>query len=515
MDIENLYRKFKSFVYYDNTALHLKNRLVKFETDPNFELNLEYLNSIINGIDNTSSIDEFKIDLQNWIDEISFLVVPKKFKKGSSDEFELNPCIVNTFTKKEYQLEKLNYIFDAPIELHLLTFYWILKYGLVLEKSYSQFNYANKLDDKHAKIKDSSTKSFKPYFKQYSLWRDKGILKAKECHKANVGSSILMLDIKSFYYSIDFNFDVLNSYFESQLKNEQYEQYIILTNIIENIIECYNTLLVSDCNLVEENQFSLPLGLSISPLFANFFLNEFDNEVSLKLHPLYYGRYVDDIMIVFAEESFSKISDSTNITGDFMKNNFIKNYKILDKLNNEYYLIDDNFENKYRKKIIIQTEKIKLYILDKKGTPAIIENFLENIKRNSSEFRYLPEESKVISDFYSEAYSMLYTDTHNKFRSIEKFSGDKYGVSKYLAKIILTSKYWNNDKEKLNVLIEQVDSFFSGLHSLEYFSLWEKIFTFYVITDRGDKINQFYKRINDNLKNLKVIGFGISNSRRL
>ena len=507
--IENVYRKFKSYVYYDSSALHLRHKLANYESDEHFEEKLNYIGEVINSI-NSLPI-EMETYINGLINEISFIVVPKRFKKDDNLD---STWISNSFEKKNYFIDKLNYIIDAPIEIHLLEFYWILKYGKDLEKSYRKYNFGNVLDTKYSNTDDTSTKTFKPYFSQYSNWRDTGIKRVQENHKNNIGSAILMLDITSYYYNVDFDFDQLCEYYLGFLDSDKYSEFETITRFIQSVFETFNSQISPLATNLNVSNSALPIGLAISTLFANFYLSEFDKNIVKKVKPLYYGRYVDDIMIVFNDGAFDDLDMSNSLTAEFVKDNLISNH-ILKKVKDEYLVLDQNFTISYNSKIRVQTDKLKLYILDKNGTPAIIENFIDNINRNSSEFRYLPEESKVISDFNKEAYAMLYNDTHNKLRSIEKFSGDKYGVSKYLAKVILTSKYWNDNKEKLDILVEQIDSFFSGIHSLEYFSLWEKIFTFYVINNRPDKIQSFYERISDNISLVKAKGHGSVNGKKL
>jgi hypothetical protein len=489
--------------------------IANFETSDEFEDRLVVLNEIVQSIQRNHDIANYNETYETWLSEIDYHVIPKTFESKNSSKCINENTIVNSFDRVDYQLEKLNFLFKGPIELHLITFYWILKYGTIIEQAYSPYNYANKLQHQYSNIADKSNKTFKPYFKSYSEWRDNGILKAKGCHSNNEGSAILMLDISSFYYSVDFDFEDLDSFFEERLSTDEYSEYKALTEIIYEIIEEYNLCIIDECKLVDEDQMSLPLGLPISPIFANFYLREFDDSVISKVQPLYYGRYVDDIMIVLSEKSYEKIEYSSEFTKNFIKSNFIENFNILYEKDNEYFVNSENYIVDYFDRIKIQADKIKLYILKREGTDALIEKFVENIRKNSSEFRYLPEESKVISEFYTDAYSMLYNDTHNKLRSIEKFEGNKYGVSKYLAKIIMTSKFWNDDKDKLNLLIDQVDNFFTGIHCFQYYTLWEKIFTFYVVNNRPEKIQEFYDRIQENLKHIKATNHGRSNSNKL
>jgi len=507
--IKNIYKKFKSYVYYDNASLHLRTKTSRFETNDDFEAKLERLLDFINNLH--CFID--KDYLNKLLEEIDILVIPKKFKDDN-----IESSVSNLFTRSKYIVEKINYLFDGPIELHLICFFWILKYGKILEKLYFDYNYANIFHSNCANIKDRTTKTFKPYFEQYAKWRDNGILKAQELHKRNEGSAILMLDISSYYYSVNMDFSSLDDYILPKLKNDEVKQYRNITRVIKKIFIEYNDKLSLLKDEIINKQLTLPLGICISPILANWYLHEMDKKIVKSIQPFYYGRYVDDIMIVLPESSYKETlrNDSSLLTRDFIKYNFIENSNIFyETENNEYILADNYYKVVKHKDIKVQLEKMKLYIIDKDGTTALMQKFVDNIRKNSSEFRFLPEESKVVSEFYDDAYSMLYNDTQNKLRSIENFRGNKYGISKYLAKIIFSSKYWNDSYDSLELLVEQVDSFFKGKHCLEYYTLWEKIFTFYLINERYDRINNFYNRIIKEIKKIKVLRFGRKAAKKL
>jgi len=54
----------------------------------------------------------------------------------------------------------------------------------------------------------------------------------------------------------------------------------------------------------------LPIGNLTSQLFGNVYLNEFDHWVKKDLHIKYYGRYVDDIVLVHQDKEYLKLSIS-------------------------------------------------------------------------------------------------------------------------------------------------------------------------------------------------------------
>ena len=506
--ISNIYRKFKSYIYYDKTSLYTKRQICEFENDQNFDRKLETISKILFGNINDDEKNEIEYQVENWINGIDVNIIPKIYRqKGIVGKEDIN-YVTNVLEEDKSVVEKMNYIFKGPIELHLIVFFWVLKYAKYLEKEYSDHNYANRLIENCCNVNDSSVRTFKPYFKDYANWRDNGIRKAQETNRKGEGCAILMLDICSYYYNVNFSFEIIDGQIKNEILDEmEVLEYERLSNYVLKILLQYNSVLGEyNKNLLAENQISLPLGLSISPIIANYYLTEFDKTVVSEIHPIYYGRYVDDIMIVLNENSFMYNNSECKDIKSFIDSNFILKHKLFSYNEDKYILNDINFNIKYGDKIAIQNDKIKLYILDKNGTPAILEKFADNIKKNSSEFRFIPEESNVINDFFGEAYSMIYNDTQNKLRSIETFKGNKFGVSKYLAKIIHTSKYWNDDYQSLDMLTDQVDSFFVGRYCLEYYLLWEKIFVFYIINRRFDKVEIFYKRIEKLLKNLEISG---------
>ncbi|MFC1721445.1 reverse transcriptase domain-containing protein [Patescibacteria group bacterium] len=93
---------------------------------------------------------------------------------------------------------------------------------------------------------------------------------------------VLKCDIRKFFDSIDHELlcEILNSY----IPNED------IRRLLENIIASYrNNDLASK---------GLPLGNLTSQLFANIYMNEFDQWIKHKLKTKYYVRYADDFVIL-------------------------------------------------------------------------------------------------------------------------------------------------------------------------------------------------------------------------
>lgn len=56
----------------------------------------------------------------------------------------------------------------------------------------------------------------------------------------------------------------------------------------------------------------LPVGLVSSGVIGNLFLIDFDNKVIEKIHPDFYGRYVDDMLFVIGESKADDASEFLN-----------------------------------------------------------------------------------------------------------------------------------------------------------------------------------------------------------
>ena len=134
---------------------------------------------------------------------------------------------------------------------------------------------------------------FEPYFKNYQQWRDKGIQAAKQ--QIDQGNNVLFitLDIKNFFHSVSVDFNRLKEDFPSNA-----DHYYIhkLTDIIEKICIDHTRKLYPE--RAESSSWILPLGLPSSGLIANWVLTDFDRDIKNATAPIYYGRYVDDIIVV-------------------------------------------------------------------------------------------------------------------------------------------------------------------------------------------------------------------------
>ena len=145
-------------------------------------------------------------------------------------------------------------------------------------------------------------------FDSYSCRLNKGTYKAVNrleefCRKLSQNNHInifaLKCDIRKFFDSVDQN--ILLEFIKKKIQDNN------AIWLVEKIIKSYH----------KENNKGLPLGNVSSQLFANIYLNEFDQFIKHKLKARYYIRYCDDFVILGKNQE-----DLTNLIS--LINNFLK-----------------------------------------------------------------------------------------------------------------------------------------------------------------------------------------------
>ncbi|MHB9936693.1 hypothetical protein CF098_01430 [Clostridium sporogenes] len=561
-EVKKAYIKLKSNNYYDNSSLFLRKQIAEFEN--NIDNNLE---SIVNELNNLLKSDEnYMSKIQKELKKyINIKYLPKKIEDAHKEENIINNYENNGY----YNISRIMLIIDMPVKFHILGVLWILSIGKKIDNDLPENIYANRLKN----IDSSKCKIdlFKRYYDQYNLWRDDALEEIEYLISKEKEVIVLCLDIKDYYYSVDIKLkdleeDILSIY--PQFKEDKKSK--VLNDYIYEIIKNY-----SEKVMKKPEKTMLPIGFLPSNIIANWYLKKFDNKILNKLNPAYYGRYVDDILIVIPQYYTDKLKSSEDIIDKYLikdteilegigyktsfkeyliryldtklydeiieilekNSNWIKSSNkqtikkelkynkiesLSDKIDFIFYLYNiikktniDEFEKSVKKcnddfekyritdfELYIQKNKMKIYNLSPKGSKAIIENFKANIQKNSSEFRYLPLEDDIIKDFNQEVYQLEYSDTINKIRSIDDIKVSKFELSKYLAKILFIHKFnLETDNDKTS---NQINTLFQHNKSIEFYSLWEKVFTYLLFKRKNDNLRNFIKNLLDCIDKIKL-----------
>ena len=288
-----------------------------------------------------------------------------------------------------------------------------------------------------------------------------------------------------------------------------------MTDYIEDIRNKYVNKIKKDFPEFIENNISfneklLPIGMLSSNILANWYLFNFDKNVLDKVNPIFYGRYVDDILIVIENNNTCTKRICNNncpteeFTTEFLLNKYLKQIFIkIAESDSEYNLA--NYNN-----LIIQSEKVKIFSFDANSSIALLTKFKDNIRKHSSEFRFLPEDDRIENDLVQEGYSIDYCDSINKLRSIEKYRLDKFKISSFLAKQLTISKYIK-DKEHFTKILTELMYSFNGRLGLELYVYWYKMLIYIIVNDDINAFIDFTNVISKNIAKIQYTNKKIEN----
>ncbi|WP_374460174.1 RNA-directed DNA polymerase [Chryseobacterium taeanense] len=482
------YSKLKAYIYYDNFNLFLRKQLSDFEADnvnltPIFQKLTDDINNfLLNGL-----LSNY---LESKISEISYFIIPKSFTSKEKRE----SLLISNTDFNNYKIEKITQLFKGSIELHIIATLWIINEGVKLQNKIGSDNYGYHLPISKSTGKIESEKLlFTKYFDKYQEWRDKGIKSAKQQIDEHNNVLLISLDIKNFFHSCSIDFLAI----KKDLKQKNHS----LTDLIQKICVKYTEIVGSNKNKTENDKPLLPIGLVSSGVIANWFLSDFDKELKEKTTPVYYGRYVDDIFIVV-----SNVEEPKNNIIKWLKDKYFYNdspLKITEEENSEKEKIKYlSFSDEKYAGLKIQSDKLKLYYFNHEWPHAMLNKFQKTLEENSSAFWFLPDEEEMKDTLDDEAYDLRYEDTINKFRSISEMKASKYGASVFLAKKIKLAILHNSIPD--DKITFQVFRFFKGNSLLSLYNMWEKVFTYLIVTNDLKSLHILYSKILKKIEKIEV-----------
>lgn len=165
----------------------------------------------------------------------------------------------------------------------------------------------------------------------------------------------------------------------------------------------------------DDDNLGLVIGLSASQIISNVLLIKWDMLIIEKLTPIYYGRYVDDMLLVFHNpyyDSRSKVITNTKSLMKFLQsklcecntesnkqnNHILAEAKNDAENNNDIWEINLGKNYQGKSKIQLQDGKQKLFILDGQAGLDLIDAIEKEIHDLSSEHRLMPEPDKLESN---------------------------------------------------------------------------------------------------------------------
>lgn len=505
------YKKLKSSVYFDKSAAILKRQIAEFECN-DFEKKIDLLCKALKNKDD----NKWQQYLQKKLEMLSVCEYPKQI---DSAELNYKSIIINKENEdNEISIcnsENIQFRIVLPVELHILGVLWVNEIGVKLDKKFTDVSYGNRLlnNDDESKInKEWSPYLYKPYFEEYESWRDKGLEVAEKLYKDKKDCLIIMLDIKRFFYSVNFTERIFDTFIDTD--NMEIKR---LNNFVYQVIEEYSNKIHETLKDDKRNKF-LPIGFLPSSILSNWYLDEFDKNIINRINPSYYGRYVDDMIIVDKVEKNSVLNELLtdkdisvekvleNYFIDAKKQNLIKDYKINENKNKIRentctYIINFTDDLHEDAELEIKEQKIKIFYLKSGGTKAIIDKFKDAIKNNSSEFRLLPDGDSIFLDDYNKIYKLEQSESINKLRGIDGIKIDKYELSKFIGKNLTIANLIEDDLE--SKFYDDLEKIFQPKVIIENYLLWESILNLCIVNRKIDKFKLMVDRILNAIEKIK------------
>lgn len=518
-DIERAYIKLRAYVYHDTTDLLLRQEIVEFDTGitkdhawligehvapykkagmKGFRVprRTEKFQHIADAINNLHKAPAFIDDL---VGRVKVRYFPKRIK---SPEYPAN-YISNKRILQSYEVERLTPFIEAPIELHILSVLWILEWGHTIDAGLSSACHGNRLllnKDRDGVVQGSGL--FKPYVRQYQTWRDEAVKEAEHLLAQGKDVAFLNLDVKDYFSSIRLSEEMLRPTGPGKAARPLAN----LCDVLARIHRAYTLHLISD-GLIEQRRAdedsALPIGLLSSYILANRYLTLFDETIRDHVKPAYYGRYVDDILMVFSNPETSSAQKTRSIYDSRSPILGFVDRHLGEALNYDGGNLDDGrFVFAGYDGLYCQSEKSLLYIFDHNESHSVIDRLKQDLEDRSSEFRDFPDDEENDRSFKENAYHLEYDGTEGKVRTLKDYKENRYGLTKYLSNKIFSALRKESNLEDEEA--QEVVRFFSGQNCLQFHRLWERILTLLLVNDKAQHYVRFYLHCLDVIDKIDV-----------
>jgi|GEM_PF-3542286 len=312
-DIFYAYRKAKMDCFFERAAI-TRHKFYSYEQD--LEANLRSLMDRLN-----ESVTK-TITAENFLGGVACIPKSADFSEGykgwSSEKghfFSTSPETRWDVFRGKYSLDYRTVI-DAEVDAHIVSALWIMEVGQYLDQlldDKTSYGYRIARGKPQGEIvsaekppaNQESPHLFRPYFYQFKEWRERGIGLAKSALEHGDAIIAMTMDVKGFFHNVDPGWILQEEWLEALPPQSR--------GRVRNNHEFSNALVEAIRNWNQRAGFpsGVPIGLSCSKVLANAAMWRFDRDFIQAMAPIYYGRYVDDILAVFPDEGICRDNITT------------------------------------------------------------------------------------------------------------------------------------------------------------------------------------------------------------
>lgn len=272
---------------------------------------------------------------------------------------------------------------NCTISFHVLSSLWMLKVGHLFDATLDTCAYGNRL----ARVADgrvsgaNSLGSFTPYFHPFRTWRNNGINAIQSALSHGKSVVALTADVDSFYHELHADFMLDRDFLKNRPTVTLSPEQTKLNELFIHALQAWA--------MYSPLKKGLPVGLPASAIIANMALADLDQLMLQQIVPLFYGRYVDDVMLVMEnrpghstsrdvwEWIFARSRGQMSWTKDDSDR--------VAAFQPSYFKRDGR-----RSEIRFSNSKNKIFFLEGDSGKAIVATIARQIQERASEWRSLP-----------------------------------------------------------------------------------------------------------------------------
>lgn len=493
IDLYIAYKKIKFELFKDKnniTTIHL------FEYENDLVNNISNLFNEINnnGLKNITCADYYEIPK-------SLEIKDKQIDKDSRVHFYSSSIEHHRLSEEKFNDIELKFrkVINASINFHIVSALWIAEIGQHIDSKFGNNIYGSRLvrikpsvttsceyDVGNQEYNLDSPKIFESYHHKYKSWRNNSFKSIRELHKTSSVVAITM-DITNFFHTIKVNEFVTDEFYKEFGLDLLFEKEFTLKKFHEDFIANLIKWNKSISKGTKEISDGVPIGLSASYILANAVMRDFDKKIEENLAPAYYGRYVDDILLVFADN------------GNLKNGEDVINY-LLSKAVIEDKKTEEGKKDLGYKYFLLKKSKQKIFYLDKNADLSIIDGIEAEINSVSSEWRFMPdignEKSSLLEKiigFYADG-----EEFNDALRKIDATTIKRLGLSLLISHSHSLNEYvhpkeWQEQRYKVYDLIE--NHIFMPQNFFCSFSFIPQIFRLMIHSEDGERAYCFLQKV--------------------
>lgn len=385
-DLGLAYRKAKVDLYYSSHAS--LDAIANYEE--NLYANLSVLLEKINGKDEswvrensfigTWTLASKSVDMNGWKENGNSLIF-----SSPTDEWE-HVCALAKNGKLQKPKAEFRVMAKCSLDFHLLSTLWMMEVGHLFDAKLTDCSYGNRLrrtqDGKS--INPLSLGSFKHYFKPFRDWHDKGIAAMRTALDAEKKIIALTADVTSFYHELNPGFMLAPTFINEVLDLKLEKDQLKLNRLFIGALQAWAA--------ATPLKKGLPVGLPASAVVANIALVELDRCIEQQVVPIYYGRYVDDILLVM--ENGADFGSTEELWEWLFARANRKLGWVEDKEKPQPQWIcfkpDYHSQGERKSQIHFANGKNKVFILEGESGKTLVDSIANQIHERASEWRAMP-----------------------------------------------------------------------------------------------------------------------------